>query len=131
MRELIQNAVDACKELSDLSIHQSSIDTRSHEEPDILFSIHENDDGTGWITITDKGVGMTLDTVTKYFLIAGASFRNSDLWKRQHIDESGQTRVMRGGRFGVGALASFLLGEEIELRTRAFDRPEAEGYSGP
>jgi molecular chaperone HtpG len=127
VRELIQNAVDACKELSDLSIHHSSINARSHEEPDILFCIHENDDGTGWITITDKGVGMTLDTVTKYFLIAGASFRNSDLWKRQHINESGQTRVMRGGRFGVGALASFLLGEEIELRTRAFDRPESEG----
>lgn len=127
VRELIQNAVDACKELSDLSNHQSSINTQGHQEPDIILSIYENDDGTGWITITDKGVGMTLDTLTKYFLIAGASFRNSDLWKRQHTDESGQTRVMRGGRFGVGALASFLLGEEIEVKTRAFDRSESEG----
>ncbi|WP_340122317.1 HD domain-containing protein [Methylobacter svalbardensis] len=127
VRELIQNAVDACKELSDLASHQSSINTQSHQEPDIILSIHENNDGAGWITITDKGVGMTLDTITKYFLIAGASFRNSDLWKRQHTDESGQTRVMRGGRFGVGALASFLLGEEIEVTTRAFDRPETEG----
>lgn len=126
IRELIQNAVDACRELADFS-NNALASNPENQEPDVLISIYENDDGTGWITVTDKGVGMTLETITKYFLIAGASFRNSDLWKYQHMDDHGQSRVLRGGRFGVGALAAFLLGEEIEVQTRHFKRAEDEG----
>lgn len=122
IRELIQNAVDACRERSDISEGESK-----GSEPDVLVNMHENEDGTGWITVTDKGVGMTLETVVNYFLIAGASFRNSDIWKRQHLNEFGKSRIMRGGRFGIGALAAFLLGEEITVRTRHYARPESEG----
>ncbi|MBS0588719.1 MAG: ATP-binding protein [Proteobacteria bacterium] len=127
IRELIQNAVDACRELCDYSNNSADSNRSSNEEPDVLVTIQENEDGTGWITVTDKGVGMTLETVTEYFLIAGASFRNSELWKRQHMDEFGQSRVMRGGRFGIGALASFMLGDEIEVKTRHFLKPDNEG----
>jgi hypothetical protein len=124
LRELIQNSVDACKELSDLKkIHAP----RETHEPDVLVEIQEAEDGTGWITVTDNGVGMTLDTVVNYFLVAGASFRNSDVWKRQHVSEEGSVRVIRGGRFGVGALAAFLLGDEIRVRTRHFGRDELSG----
>lgn len=126
VRELIQNAVDACRELIDLGILPIK-DEHSKDDWDVLVELNETEEGTGWITITDKGVGMSLDTVTNYFLIAGASFRNSDLWKRLHADEQGHSRVLRGGRFGVGALAAFLLGDEIKVCTRHFDRPETEG----
>lgn len=127
LRELIQNAVDACRELADYSRDDPKKEANLVTVPDIVVNIEENEDGTGWVTVTDNGVGMTLNTVTNYFLVAGASFRNSDVWKREHIDDSGQTRVMRGGRFGVGALAAFLLGDEIQVRTRHFARPESEG----
>lgn len=126
IRELVQNAVDACRELSDLAPNNLGEGTQQPED-DVIVDIRESADGTGWITVTDKGIGMTLDTVTNYFLIAGASFRNSDLWKRQHVDEFGRARVIRGGRFGVGALASFLLGDEIKVKTRHVDRPEQDG----
>lgn len=126
IRELVQNAVDACRELDDLVEREARRETEGNEY-DVTVEVQESDDGTGWITITDKGVGMTLDTVTNYFLIAGASFRNSDVWKRQHVDEQGRSRVLRGGRFGVGALAAFLLGDEIRVRTRHIDREEADG----
>ncbi|MDX8400368.1 MAG: ATP-binding protein [Gallionellaceae bacterium] len=127
IRELIQNAVDACRELSDFSNDADSISNQTVNEPDVLVTIQENEDGTGWITVTDRGVGMTLETITNYFLIAGASFRNSDLWKRQHMDDDGQSRVMRGGRFGVGALAAFLLGDEVEVTTRHVKREANQG----
>lgn len=126
IRELIQNAVDACRELADFTSNTLANNPKN-QEPDVLISIYENEDGTGWITVSDKGVGMTLETITKYFLIAGASFRNSDLWKNQHMDDHGESRVLRGGRFGVGALAAFLLGEEIEVKTRHFKRAENDG----
>lgn len=120
LRELIQNAVDACQERLDAS--------KGHcEEPKVILEVEETEEGTAWLTITDTGVGMTLETITNYFLVAGASFRNSDLWKRQHTDAQGNSRVMRGGRFGVGALAAFLLGDEITVRTRHFDRDDLSG----
>lgn len=125
IRELVQNAADACRERRDLRLAESA--DKESSEFDILVEIEESEDGTGLVTITDRGVGMTLDTVKKYFLIAGASFRNSELWKRQHTEENGTARVIRGGRFGVGALAAFLLGDEIRVWTRHVGRAELEG----
>lgn len=125
IRELVQNSVDACRELIDLSERKGG--EVGSDEYDVVVEIQESDDRTGWITVRDRGVGMTLDTVTRYFLIAGASFRNSDVWKRQHVDEQGRSRVLRGGRFGVGALAAFLLGDEIRVRTRHVERAETDG----
>ncbi len=118
IRELLQNAVDACKERSDLT---------KEEDQKVTVEIDVEEGGTGWITITDTGVGMSLETITKYFLVAGASFRNSDAWKRQHTDSHGQIKILRGGRFGVGALAAFLLGEEIHVKTRHMDSDETDG----
>lgn len=118
IRELVQNAVDACKERADLAGDSNS---------EVVVEIDETADGSGWVTVTDTGVGMTLDTVTNYFLIAGASFRNSDVWKQQHTDITGKSKVLRGGRFGVGALAAFLLGDEITVKTRHANTDETQG----
>lgn len=123
VRELIQNSVDACRELADLQ----KVARNQNLEQDIIVKIQETDDGTGWLTITDYGVGMTLETVIHYFLKAGASFRNSDAWKEQHTNPEGVSRVLRGGRFGVGALAAFLLGNEIEVKTRHAQSNTTEG----
>lgn len=122
IRELIQNSVDACKERADL-------DTLNASEYLVTVTGEEYDGTTGAITIRDNGVGMTLDTVTNFFLKAGASFRNSDMWKSQHLNDSGESRVLRGGRFGVGALAPFLLGDEIEVTTRHFRNPENQSIN--
>lgn len=118
IRELVQNAIDACKELADLNRDTTG---------EVSVRIDESEDGSGWVTVTDTGVGMTLDTVVGYFLMAGASFRNSDVWKQRHTDSDGASRVLRGGRFGVGALAAFLLGEEITVKTRHAERSDSEG----
>lgn len=125
IRELLQNAIDACRERHDLA--PAKFQALPESEFRVVLQVHEMEDGTGWLTVTDDGVGMTLDTIINYFLVAGASFRNSELWKHQHIDDFGKSRILRGGRFGVGVLASFLLGEEIEVRTRHFASPEHTG----
>lgn len=122
VRELLQNAIDACREAADLIGGN-----KFPSELKVVVDVYESENGSGWVTISDSGVGMTIDTITKYFLIAGASFRNSDIWKRQHINESGIPRITRGGRFGVGALAAFLLGDEISLITRHVSRSESDG----
>lgn len=121
VRELLQNAVDAVRELdSYCRRHQQS---RSNlplieQEADVILSIDAQTDGSRTLTISDRGIGMTLDTIRNYFLRAGASFRNSSAWRQEFTDNEGRPQVLRSGRFGVGALAVFLLGDGITVTTR-------------
>ena len=55
------------------------------------------------IVIEDFGVGMSADVVDKYLLNIGASFRRSDIWRKNH-ESSGHSTVHRTGRFGIGLL---------------------------
>jgi len=121
LRELFQNAIDAVREFDDLIIqhpHLANVD-RYEQSDDVLLLVEtaEKDRVTA-ITLTDRGVGMTPQIIQEYFLRAGASFRKSDTWKREHENPDGHSRILRTGRFGVGALAAFLLGDEIEIITR-------------
>ena len=73
------------------------------------------DDETWFLRVTDKGIGMTCETIQNYFLRAGASFRQSADWAKEFLDEHGQPRVLRAGRFGIGIFAVFLLGPKFRL----------------
>jgi hypothetical protein len=117
IRELIQNAVDACLEREDYeSRHGPCTPARSAWGVRVRF--FENDKKTLCLEVADQGMGMTLDVAQNYFLRIGASFRNSDAWKREHLDHLGHSRVLRSGRFGVGVLAAFLMGPRIRVSTR-------------
>lgn len=129
IRELLQNAVDACKEIDDLRVQGRATAAADTQKWDVLIEMDEQSDGTGWVTVTDCGVGMTLETIQRYFLVAGASFRDSEVWKQQHTGASGEPRPMRGGRFGIGALAAYLLGEEITVTTRHFTQSASAGVT--
>lgn len=121
IRELTQNSVDAVRELEDLIEQRPKIANiqRRIQKADVIIHIElDENKQPAEITISDRGVGMNLEVVRDYFLKAGASFRNSETWKQQHEDEENQSRVLRSGRFGVGALAAFLIGDEIEVITR-------------
>lgn len=131
VRELMQNAVDAVRELAVWrEAHgkaASSLDLPD-QEADVLIDFIKRDNGTWFLRVQDKGIGMTGDTLQKYFLRAGASFRQSSDWAKEFLDENGQPRVLRAGRFGVGAFAAFLLGPSFQLKTRHVSTPESTGY---
>jgi molecular chaperone HtpG len=122
IRELVQNAVDAVREL-DLYRQdglRSQTITQTPQDSDVVISIEANQEGAK-LTASDKGIGMTVDTVIDYFFNAGASFRRSDDWRKVFETVEGKSKVLRAGRFGVGALASFLLGSRLEVSTRHVD----------
>lgn len=125
IRELMQNAVDACLELQDLLTQNppSPDPDISEQRADVVITLERTPDGGRYVIVSDRGIGMTSHVVRDYFLKAGASFRRSDLWRQQHESESGKSRVLRSGRFGVGALAAFLLGDEVEVSTRHVSAP--------
>ncbi|WP_439408463.1 ATP-binding protein [Bradyrhizobium sp. DASA03076] len=121
IRELFQNAIDAVRELNDLAIKQPSLLDldRYDQEADVTLRMKvDAENALTELVITDRGIGMTADIVRDYFLKAGASFRKSDAWRKDHEDAEGHSRVLRTGRFGVGALAAFLIGDRIEITTR-------------
>jgi hypothetical protein len=120
IRELMQNAVDACLELHDFLAQNASFPgpKQPDHSADVVITLERKPDGGRYVIVADRGIGMTPEVVRDYFLKAGASFRRSDAWRQQHESETGESRVLRSGRFGVGALAAFLLGDEIEVSTR-------------
>lgn len=125
VRELVQNSVDAVREMNDFIIQDDKLESikRSNIPVDVLVEIILDEESKlpTKVIVTDKGVGMTIDILKNYFLNVGASFRKSDAWKKSHQTESGDSRVIRSGRFGVGALAAFLIGNEIKVTSRYFE----------
>lgn len=136
LRELVQNATDAVKELDQL-ISDGSIDEPARRadiigDVQIDFELSDDRQGGAWnkvqkIVFTDRGVGMTQEVIQEYFLKAGASFRSSDVWKEKFEKPNGLKTVQRSGRFGVGALAAFLLGDKITVETRHYSEPTSSG----
>ena len=113
VRELLQNAIDACNERTEID------NTPGEISVDI-------DTKSKTFTITDNGIGMNEDVIANYFLTAGASYRDSREWKESFTDEEAKPTVVRSGRFGIGALAAFLLGESAKVTTRHIN--DEKGY---
>jgi HSP90 family molecular chaperone len=119
IRELLQNAVDACRELKDyLDQSPEAKPDLTEQSADVEIWLEDEGEAGRWITVSDRGIGMSAETVRRYFLRAGASFRRSNAWRRLHESSEGTSRVLRSGRFGIGVLAAFLLGDEVEVSTR-------------
>lgn len=114
VRELVQNATDACKER--IKIEQDNGDT--NYKPLVTVSINRIDEENYLFKIKDNGKGMTLDEILNYFLSVGSSFRSSFQWKKEFISKEGKSLVNRNGKFGIGVLAAFLLGDKITIKTR-------------
>lgn len=111
VRELVQNAVDACR----LCMN----DVSAAEEPSVIVKV---DTEKRLFTITDTGKGMNLYEIKNYFLTIGSSYNDNIDWKKTRDQE----HIFRTGRFGIGVLAAFLLGPEMTVVTRK--RNESIGY---
>lgn len=126
IRELIQNAIDACIERDDL-IAKGIVPKCDAPIDDVIVTLEYQKNGTAKIILEDFGVGMTLEVINNYFLNIGASFRSSDLWRKNH-EIDGHSSVHRTGRFGIGILAAYLLGDEMEITTSHISDTLNSGY---
>jgi molecular chaperone HtpG len=121
IRELMQNAVDAVRELEvwcrNRKTEMAALDLPP-QEPDVLVD-YIRLEGQRWLVrVRDKGIGMTSNTLQDYFLRAGASFRHSVEWAEEFHRGENNPAVVRAGRFGIGVFAVFLLGSTFRLQTR-------------
>ncbi|HSQ85003.1 MAG TPA: ATP-binding protein, partial [Desulfobacterales bacterium] len=110
LRELVQNAVDACN-LRKLFAPNVS--------PSITISFLESENS---IIIRDNGIGMDQKWLKKYFMNIGISFYRSD----EFSDAIGSS-VLRFdfiSTFGIGFLSTFMVAKQICIRTR---KPSEKG----
>ena len=131
VRELMQNAVDAVRELDAwCEIHGKDVSSLDmpEQDSDVLIEFIQRENNSWFLRVRDKGVGMTSDTIQNYFLRAGASFRCSSEWAKEFLDEKGKPQVTRAGRFGIGVFALFLLGPTFRLWTRHVGSKHSNGY---
>ena len=92
----LQNACDAMKELNKEDEIKSYIE----------LNVQKNSDGM-ILKVRDYGIGMTEDILlNKYFVIGESS-------------KKGNNRNLVG-QFGIGALAAFLLGNRIAVKTKSY-----------
>lgn len=118
LRELIQNAVDACNER--LTHETGETPTYSNVPHNINIKI---DIPAAELSIEDQGTGMDIEIISEYFLKIGSSYRYSKSW--QDTFQKGESSLVpRTGRFGIGVLAGFLLGDKIQVHTRRYNQEE-------
>lgn len=107
LRELLQNAVDAGTARTQL---EPDFRTRVVVEPvdvsaDGVFRIHDN------------GIGLTAEEVREFLATVGRSSKRDEL-------ENAREEYL--GRFGIGLLSAFMVGDEIRVLTRSARKPDAE-----
>jgi len=108
IRELIQNAHDACER------HRLE-----YGEKDFQITLTNDFEGRA-LTITDNGSGLTRQEVIDYLATVGA----------------GYTRVLRNqtdtkemiGYFGLGFLSAYVVSEKVEVWTSSFKSPDKSWY---
>ena len=111
LRELISNASDACDKLRFTAVSDASL-----YEEDIELKIKISyDKEARTITINDNGIGMTRDEVIENIGTIAKSGTQSFL---DSITGDQKNDANLIGQFGVGFYSSFIVAEQVTLRTR-------------
>jgi hypothetical protein len=109
LRELLQNAIDAC--------HLRGLVEKDYQP---AITIRFQDD-IRIVSVADNGIGMDRQWIEKYFLQIGISFYQSGRIRR--LNRARSIGLSFISQFGIGFLSSFLVAERIIIRTRRAGSP--------
>ena len=118
VRELIQNAIDAVR-----TRRQMDKNLPRNWKPQINIRTWVDDEGYYWFRIEDNGIGMTEETIQKYFLKIGHSYYNSDQFRADKIRCGADSEYKPISRFGIGLLSCFMgdpKNNQVEVTTKHF-----------
>ncbi|MEH2480236.1 hypothetical protein V1282_003593 [Nitrobacteraceae bacterium AZCC 2146] len=130
VRELIQNAVDACK-LRD-NLMQSYDGTVTPSKVGRIKIIYEEPKKEGQaprLSVIDKGAGMDRYIIENFFLKVGRSYYKSSefLRTRSFLRKKGFDFAPIA-EFGIGVMAVFMLGDRIEVETAPWSPSRKDSY---
>ncbi|HEX7185325.1 MAG TPA: hypothetical protein VF756_26105 [Thermoanaerobaculia bacterium] len=115
LRELLQNALDACRR------KEADREVKHLEypyTPKIVVWDHSDDPEDPRVIFQDNGIGMSQRIVEHYFLRVGRSYYRSPEFdaERQRLREQGK-ELDACSQFGIGILSCFLVGDRFEVET--------------
>lgn len=109
LREIISNAVDATQKLKTYA----SKGDFSGELGDLTVRV-KLDKEAGTLTVSDRGIGMTVEEIDKYINQIAFSGANDFLEKYK---EDANAII---GHFGLGFYSSFMVSKKVEIVTRSY-----------
>ena len=123
MRELVSNASDSLEKLRHLQATNQVVMADGDDEVPLEIRIHL-DEVTSSITITDTGIGMTKEELISNLGTIARS--GSKTFLQEYSATQGAVDTSRGiiGKFGVGFYSSFMVGENVEVRSRSAMVPD-------
>ena len=133
VRELYQNALDACRyrQARDAYLRRTG-GTAGEWTGAIRFSQGTDEHGRSYLDCADNGVGMGVRELSEVFSQAGV--RAADL--PEFLEEQDQwarldppVTLYPNSRFGIGVLSYFMLADEISVRTCRLGRDGQPGRS--
>ncbi len=112
LRELVSNAVDATQKLRTLAATGEM-----HEELGDLTIHVTADKEAKTLTVTDRGMGMTMEEVDKY--INQIAFSGAEEFMAKYQNQA----II--GHFGLGFYSSFMVADKVEIISKSY-KPEAK-----
>ena len=120
LRELISNAADACDKL-----RYAALDNDALFEGDSELRVEiEHDSEAGTVTLRDNGIGMNREEVIANL---GTIAKSGTAEFLQQMSGEQQKDANLIGQFGVGFYSSFIVADEVTVRTRKAGTDVAEG----
>lgn len=111
IRELLQNAIDACK----IRIACAKIWGDIGYKPKIEINVYEND-GEKYLEIIDNGIGMDENIILNYFSNLGKSFyKSEEFFKLKYELKSSYKPI---SNFGIGFLSTMMISDQVKVQTR-------------
>jgi len=122
LRELYQNALDACRCVLPMREHYGE----NNPQCTIEFGV-KKDDGGRYLYCLDNGKGMSRHIIEHFFLNIGSSYyKSKEFYTQWAKDKAGFTPT---SQFGIGILSCFMLGTRLEVLTKEY-KEENEGNNG-
>ena len=113
LRELVSNAADA------VTKHKRLVSLGEIEEDGADYRITVTVDKTaGTLTVSDNGIGMTEDEVTRYLGNIALSGALDFINKYEGEKEASSTGII--GHFGLGFYSAFMVADNVEVITRSY-----------
>ena len=121
LREIVSNASDASVKLKRLnSLGQFTIPEGDEIKISVVLDKEEST-----ITVTDNGIGMTIDEVQKYICSIALSGALDFIEKYEGGDQSGGII----GHFGLGFYSAFMVSDTVEVDTKSYTDAEAVHFT--
>ncbi|MFF4052154.1 caspase family protein [Streptomyces chartreusis] len=136
VRELYQNALDACRYRHmrrEYGSFQADCVSRANWTPRISFNQGWDADGRPYIECEDNGTGMTRAKLTSMFARAGKRYEQDPgfIQERRNWRRAGVEDIGMNSRFGIGVFSYFMLADEVVVWTRPVDRHGLPGSGRP